>query len=668
MKIPFNTRKILAFLTSRRLKRTVLVVLTVFLAIILLSFIFRNTLLQYYLGKYTTRFNQAFHAELVVKQAHLRGVSSLEVQGIMLKPLEGDTLLCIDSLYASLGFWKLISGRIALDNLELKNTLCNFVKKDSLNNYMFLLDSRGKKSTRQDSSGTKNYAARMNSILEAAFDKIPNDLLISNFMIRSDYNGHLLKMNVDTFRISDHQFDAPITIEEDQKTLTWRVKGELDKYNHEGRFRLCGDQPEKLSIPFIGFRWNSEIVFDTLEFSLAEKESGSSQVVVSGQASLTGLRVRNARLAAEPIPFGKSSLDYTLNIGRDYVELDSTTTVSYDLLSVHPYLKYRAKPYRQLTFRLDKKDFPAQELFSSLPPGLFYNLQGMKTRGNLDFHLYFNVDLNLPDSLKFECELLPRKFSILSYGNTNLTMINDTFTHTAYEKGEAVKTFFVGPGNPNYYTLDQISPYLRNTILNTEDGSFFRHRGFNIGAFRESIATNIKQRRFARGGSTITMQLVKNVFLNRNKTMARKLEEAIIVWLIESQQLVTKERMYEVYLNIIEWGPGIYGAGEASRFYFDKDISKISFEEALFLASIIPRPKYFMYTFDKNTGQLKESMVEFFRRVAEKMLNKEMISQTELDQLRPVIELKGPSKDLMLKPDSLPGADSLFIRPVTEPE
>src|SRR5664279_2476881 len=111
---------------------------------------------------------------------------------------------------------------------------------------------------------------------------------------------------------------------------------------------------------------------------------------------------------------------------------------------------------------------------------------------------------------------------------------------------------------------------------------------------------NIKERRFARGGSTITMQLVKNVFLNRNKTIARKLEEILLVWLIENQQLCSKERMFEVYLNIIELGPHIYGANEAAHFYFKKDASKLNLQESIFLASIIPKPKWFMYSFDKS--------------------------------------------------------------------
>ena len=86
--------------------------------------------------------------------------------------------------------------------------------------------------------------------------------------------------------------------------------------------------------------------------------------------------------------------------------------------------------------------------------------------------------------------------------------------------------------------------------------------------FKDSIAANLKEKRFVRGASTISMQLVKNLYLKRQKTIARKLEEMIITWLIEENRLVAKERMYEIYLNIIEWGPLVYGAQRSGAFLF----------------------------------------------------------------------------------------------------
>ena len=212
---------------------------------------------------------------------------------------------------------------------------------------------------------------------------------------------------------------------------------------------------------------------------------------------------------------------------------------------------------------------------------------------------------------------------------------------------------------PDFRPISKIPAFLQSSVLTSEDPSFFQHRGFLEDAFRESIVTDIKEKRFARGGSTISMQLVKNVFLSRQKTIARKLEEALLVWLIENQNLVTKERMFEVYLNIIEWGPLIYGANEASRFYFRKDVSRLTLAESIFLASIIPRPKWFKYSFDE-TGHLRESQVGYFKLLSEKMVTRGLITQHDYDRFIPDVELKGPAKLMLKKNDSIPADSTIY--------
>ncbi|PIV57913.1 MAG: penicillin-binding protein, partial [Bacteroidetes bacterium CG02_land_8_20_14_3_00_31_25] len=264
----------------------------------------------------------------------------------------------------------------------------------------------------------------------------------------------------------------------------------------------------------------------------------------------------------------------------------------------------------------------------------------------------FFVDFSLPDSLKFNSELKKHNFSIQQFGNTNYSNINNEFEYTAFENGEPLKSFLVGPSNPKFSPINQISPFLRNAILCTEDGGFYYHRGFLIESIQQSIAEDIKRKKFARGGSTLTMQLVKNVFLNRNKTISRKLEEIIIVWLIENQQLCSKDRMYEVYLNIIEWGPKIYGITEASEFYFNKKPLTLSLSESIYLASIIPKPKYFKYSFDQN-GELIQSAKDFITAIANKMLNKEMITESDLQKLDTKIIISDQAKSYIIPSDSL---------------
>ena len=182
-------------------------------------------------------------------------------------------------------------------------------------------------------------------------------------------------------------------------------------------------------------------------------------------------------------------------------------------------------------------------------------------------------------------------FDIVSFGKTDFKKINSPFIYTPFEKGKPVRDIMVGPSNPNYVAIENISPNIKNALLTAEDPSFYGHKGFVEESIRQSIATNFKTKSFKRGGSTISMQLVKNIYLNRNKTLARKFEEILIVWLIENQKLTTKNRMFEVYLNIIEWGKNVYGIGEAARYYFEKSPADLTVGESIYLASIVPKPK-----------------------------------------------------------------------------
>ncbi len=641
------------FQAHRDKVRRVLFYITIAAGLLLIfSFIFRNALFTWYLDKKVDAFNRHFHAEFKVNKARITGLSGVELDHLLLKPVNGEVLLTADKVYASVNFWRLLIGRISLTDFELENTTLNLIRNDSLTNYMFLLDRRAAKKDTISSGEGGNYALRAERLLDAAFDKIPNRLKIINFTIRSQNNDHLVTMHLDTLDILDQQFTMPIYIQENDIKAKWMMSGVLDKGARQARVKLVSEDTSGIVIPFIQYKWKADVRFDSAQITLSEEEGADGITRIEGQAFVNNLRVRHERISTETVQIHESGMQYRINIGKDYIELDSSTSIRLNQLSLNPYLRYRPKPEKQITLKVHKERFPAMELFSSLPVGLFDNFRDFRASGDLAFDLDFFVDLSIPDSLRFFCDLIPYDFRIQSYGQGNFRKLNESFEYTAYERGQAVRTFAVGPENPDFRSLDQISDYLKVSVLNSEDGAFFGHQGFMPEAFRESIVTNIKERRFARGGSTISMQLVKNVFLNRNKTIVRKIEEALIVWMIERMRLSSKDRMFEVYLNIIEWGPMVYGANEAARFYFAKDVSRLSLAEAIFMASIIPRPKGFMYAFEPN-GDFKEYLKNYYGRISEKMLRKEQITPLDYDLLLPFVDLKGPAKGLLKKADTL---------------
>ena len=146
----------------------------------------------------------------------------------------------------------------------------------------------------------------------------------------------------------------------------------------------------------------------------------------------------------------------------------------------------------------------------------------------------------------------------------------------------------LGPTNPYWTPIGHVSKYVTLCVVKAEDDRFWNHTGFDWVELRSSFRKNLDAGGLLRGGSTITMQLAKNLFLWRSKSILRKGLEAYLA--IRLEATLEKRRILELYLNVVEWGPGVYGIGEASRHYFDKAPSALTLGEAALLASILPNP------------------------------------------------------------------------------
>lgn len=144
-----------------------------------------------------------------------------------------------------------------------------------------------------------------------------------------------------------------------------------------------------------------------------------------------------------------------------------------------------------------------------------------------------------------------------------------------------------------HYWIDyeRISNHLKRAVVAAEDGRFLQHGGFDYKALETAWKKNLKQRKWAAGGSTISQQLAKNLFLSADKTLWRKSQETLITLMLE--EFLTKQRILEIYLNVIEWGEGVFGIEAAARHYFNISASSLTPEQAAWLASIIPNPRFY---------------------------------------------------------------------------
>ena len=204
----------------------------------------------------------------------------------------------------------------------------------------------------------------------------------------------------------------------------------------------------------------------------------------------------------------------------------------------------------------------------------------------------------------------------------------------------------LGPNNPHWTPFSQIPLALLWTVIVAEDDTFYQHNGFNVSAIRDALWEDIKRRRFVRGGSTITQQLAKNLYLSKKKSFVRKLKEAAIAWKLERH--LDKNRILELYLNIIEWGPGVYGIEEAGWHYFRKPPADLNFFECVMLAAIIPSPQRY------NPCCHPERALERYKTVLSLMHTSKLITADQY-KIACAVELKLDPWD-----------QTLFICPVQE--
>lgn len=175
----------------------------------------------------------------------------------------------------------------------------------------------------------------------------------------------------------------------------------------------------------------------------------------------------------------------------------------------------------------------------------------------------------------------------------------------------------------NYSKLSQISNYLEKAIIITEDSAFYTHNGFDFNELEKSIKTNLEKGKFARGGSTITQQLSKNLFLNKDKTIQRKILEALITMRIE--KILTKKEILEKYLNVVQFGKNLYGVKPAALFYFKKSPADLSVLESAFLAFLLPNPEVYSKSYFK--GQLTPFARNRIKQIVDRLYNYKQIDE-----------------------------------------
>jgi len=651
-------------LRNRKTSKYVLLTAGIIFTITAILFINKDSIIRHYVYKKIESIRSQHQLNIGFSDLKTAGLNKLVINDLYIVPQNQDTLLKAGDIKIQVSLLKLFRTNIDIRKIDIEHIHINFTKTDSISNFDFIYAKRNNTNT-QTKNSNFNYSKKLKQLFSFVFDLLPPNAQMEDVHIAYHNKNNHVTLSIPSFKIKDYHFNTEIKSNEihNGKLLQgiWICNGHVKDDTHEIKAQLFSKEHNKIPIPFLEYRYNTRIEFDTLSFKFSQHNQ-KDIISLQGKAFVSGLTIFHNRISPENVFLDKGIFDYDINIGKNYIELNKETQIHFNHLVFNPYLKIEKNDNWHIIASVDKKDFPSDQLFTSLPKGLFHNLEGLKTSGTLSYHFFLDLDFGQLDSLKFESSLDSRNFKIIHFGKTDLRKIDKPFLYTAYENDIPVRTFEVGPGNINFRPLSQISPLLQNAVMQSEDGSFYEHKGFRIETIRESLIHDIRVGRFARGGSTISMQLVKNIFLNRNKTIARKLEEALIVWLIENNKLTSKKRIYEVYLNIAEWGPLVYGANEASHYYFDKEASELNVQEAIFLASLVPHPKSALYQFTDSL-QLRPSLNGYFESIARRLESRGLISKDEAQNIKAEITIAGKAKERLL--EMYHKSDSLETNPNT---
>lgn len=287
----------------------------------------------------------------------------------------------------------------------------------------------------------------------------------------------------------------------------------------------------------------------------------------------------------------------------------------------------------RIKLALDLPETALSDIVAAIPVGLIPLLAGLKMDGHLAWRLGVDLDTTEPAAVKIESQPRARGVRVTSLGERlDLSALRTAHTYTIRLFDGTPGTRVVGPATASWVPLGQITPYLPLALTTTEDGTFYTNDGISTFAMKESIATNLERGTFARGASTITQQLVKNLFLGGDKTVSRKLQEVFIAWQVA--QLLSKDEIMALYLNTIEFGPGLYGIGDASWHWFGKRPIDLTLPEAVFLASIVPGPRRY-YTFYEQGG-ITPRWASYLEALMKVMVERKKLTAEELAMNLPV--------------------------------
>ncbi len=315
---------------------------------------------------------------------------------------------------------------------------------------------------------------------------------------------------------------------------------------------------------WIGLRLNARKV--TLEHKvLARRPVGPVHAKLEGQ------------LSVRRTPAGRALTVHALQLTSGAVKLKFGGTVE------------QLGQEMKLDLSLRMPQTPCHYVLTSLPGGFVPTLSGLVLRGKMGVRSALKLDTAALGDTVMELDIPLTCKVIHDPPAADAHTLRNPVTINTLTADRRPARWVLGPANPRFRRLNQITNYVKAGFVSSEDNLFWRHDGFDRRMIFRALIANLEHGRPIKGASTISQQVVKNVFLSHNRTLSRKFQEAVLTWRME--QCIPKKRIMELYLNLVEMGPGLYGVPGAAKHYFDKDARGLNPLEVAHLTMLTPSPR-----------------------------------------------------------------------------
>jgi hypothetical protein len=343
------------------------------------------------------------------------------------------------------------------------------------------------------------------------------------------------------------------------------------------------------------------------------RTSATLQLAATG--SVAGLRLAHKAIAPQPIAID-AGFDTALSLGPDAITVDrATMTVGAAQWSTSGWVRRGSPLSGQLDVRLAPA--PCGDLLASLPSDVRGPLDGMAMTGTFSGRARLALDLAAPPGQGVDLD----------------TAFAQDCVVTAEPPAADVRKLAERPaeGSRPWIELRRLPWFVPGAFVSAEDGRFYSHRGFDFEQIERSLEIDLRDKRLARGGSTISQQLIKNELLTQRRTLDRKIQEALLTWRLEAR--LEKRQILERYLNIIELGPKVNGIVDAARYWFDVTPRDLTIRQAAFLAALTSEPQS-MSRRVRHAGGLDQDSAARVDVVLRAMRRDGVITKEELDAAR----------------------------------